>query len=59
MPKIIKERVPTPERSVEERTKDFDEVNLGYTFELAQKEAMRCLQCPENFAPCIKGFLSI
>ena len=55
MPKIIKERIPTPERSVEERTKDFKEVNLGYTFELAQKEAMRCLQCPEKYAPCIKG----
>ena len=55
MPKLIKERVPTPERSVEERIKDFKEVNLGYTFELAVKEAERCLQCPENYAPCIKG----
>ncbi|MCD6372639.1 MAG: NADPH-dependent glutamate synthase [Thermococcus sp.] len=55
MPKLIKERVPTPERPVEERVKDFGEVNLGYTFELAVKEAERCLQCPENYAPCIKG----
>ncbi len=55
MPKLIKERVSTPERPVEERTKDFGEVNLGYTFELAVKEAERCLQCPENYAPCIKG----
>lgn len=55
MPKLIKERVPTPERPVEERIKDFGEVNLGYTFELAVKEAERCLQCPENYAPCIKG----
>ena len=55
MPKLIKERVPTPERPVEERIKDFDEVNLGYTWELALKEAERCLQCPVEYAPCIKG----
>ncbi|NPA75296.1 MAG: NADPH-dependent glutamate synthase [Euryarchaeota archaeon] len=55
MAKIIKERVETPERPVEERTKSFIEVNLGYTFEIAQKEAERCLQCPANYAPCIKG----
>ncbi|WP_324735425.1 NADPH-dependent glutamate synthase [Thermococcus sp. SY098] len=57
MPKrqIIKERVPTPERPPEERNKDFLEVNLGYDFDLAKKEAERCLQCPENYAPCIKG----
>ncbi len=53
--KIIKERVPTPERPAEERIKSFIEVNLGYTFELAVKEAERCLQCPANYAPCIKG----
>ena len=53
--RIIKERVPTPERSAEERIHDFKEVNLGYTFELAVKEAERCLQCPYNYAPCIKG----
>ncbi|ASJ07860.1 dihydropyrimidine dehydrogenase [Thermococcus siculi] len=53
--KIIKERVPTPERPPEERVKSFVEVNLGYTFELAVKEAERCLQCPYDYAPCIKG----
>ncbi|CAB49858.1 NADPH-dependent glutamate synthase [Pyrococcus abyssi] len=55
MPKLIKERVPTPERSVEERIRDFNEVNLGYTWELALREAERCLQCPKEYAPCIKG----
>jgi len=55
MAKLIKERVLTPERPVEERVKSFVEVNLGYTLELAQKEAARCLQCPPNYAPCIKG----
>ena len=53
--KLIKNRVPTPERPAYERIKDFEEVNLGYDFELAKKEAERCLQCPENYAPCIKG----
>ncbi len=55
MPKLIKERVPTPERPVEKRVKSFVEVNLGYTFELAKQEAERCLQCPPEYAPCIKG----
>ncbi|ASJ01240.1 NADPH-dependent glutamate synthase [Thermococcus gorgonarius] len=54
-PKLIKERVPTPERPVEERVKDFGEVNLGYDFASAVKEAERCLQCPPEYAPCIKG----
>ncbi|WP_297523398.1 NADPH-dependent glutamate synthase [Thermococcus sp.] len=54
-PKLIKERVPTIERPAEERVHDFNEVNLGYTFELAVKEAERCLQCPAEYAPCIKG----
>ncbi len=51
--KLIKERVPTPpERPPEERIKDFKEVNLGYTFELAVREAERCLQCPPyEYAP--------
>ncbi len=55
MPKLIKERVPTPERPPKERARGFGEVNLGYTFELAVKEAERCLQCPADYAPCIKG----
>lgn len=53
--KIIKERVPTPERPPEERVKDFREVNLGYTFKLAVKEAERCLNCPIDYAPCVRG----
>ncbi len=55
MPKLIKERISTPERPPEERVKSFVEVNLGYTFELAVREAERCLQCPVEYAPCIKG----
>ncbi|AAL81451.1 glutamate synthase (NADPH), homotetrameric [Pyrococcus furiosus DSM 3638] len=55
MPRLIKDRVPTPERSVGERVRDFGEVNLGYSWELALREAERCLQCPVEYAPCIKG----
>jgi len=52
---LIKERVSTPEVPVEERTKSFVEVNLGYNFASAIKEAERCIQCPPEYAPCIKG----
>ncbi|WP_258083732.1 NADPH-dependent glutamate synthase [Thermococcus thermotolerans] len=54
-PKLIKERIPTPEVPVEERVKSFVEVNLGYDFASALKEAERCIQCPPEYAPCIKG----
>ena len=53
--KLIRERVPTAEQDPKKRIHNFDEVNLGYTFELAKKEAERCLQCPPEYAPCIKG----
>jgi len=38
---------PMPERPARERIKDFDEVPLGYTVEMARLEASRCLQCKE------------
>jgi heterodisulfide reductase subunit A-like polyferredoxin len=41
----IKPRVPMPELPVEERLKGFAEVTTGYTPELAQAEAARCLAC--------------
>jgi glutamate synthase (NADPH/NADH) small chain len=50
---IIKNRVPVPERPPEERIKDFKEVKLGYTPQLAMEEAKRCLQCPAE--PCVKA----
>ncbi len=46
-------RVKMPEEHPGKRIKDFDEVNLGLTEELAKKEAQRCLQCKK--APCIEG----
>jgi len=51
-----KERPPRqamPQRSPEERIKDFNEVPLGFDEKLAQIEASRCLQCPRPF--CIEG----
>jgi homotetrameric NADPH-dependent glutamate synthase len=42
-----------PELSVEERTKTFNEVPLGYSEEQAINEAKRCLQCKDS--PCTKN----
>jgi glutamate synthase (NADPH/NADH) small chain len=43
--------VAQPYRDPAERVKDFDECSLGFTLELAQAEAARCIHCPE--APCV------
>jgi len=49
----VGDRVPVPEQSPEERIKNFNEVALGYTAELAMEEARRCLRCPRPF--CVEG----
>jgi len=41
----ITPRVPMPELSVKDRVANFAEVETGYTDELAQAEAARCLAC--------------
>jgi glutamate synthase (NADPH/NADH) small chain len=46
-------RQPMPEQNPKVRSKNFDEVPYGYTPELAQKEAGRCLQCKKP--KCIEG----
>lgn len=46
-------RQKMPERSPEERRKDFKEVFLGYTEEMAATEALRCLQCKKPL--CMEG----
>ncbi|MCE5243672.1 MAG: NADPH-dependent glutamate synthase [Syntrophobacteraceae bacterium] len=46
-------RQEMPVQSPEARTANFDEVALGYTLELARKEAERCLQCKEPH--CMEG----
>lgn len=50
---VNKKKTPIPEQDPMERIKNFDEVALGYTVELALEEAERCLQCKD--APCVKG----
>ncbi|MEN2985027.1 MAG: NADPH-dependent glutamate synthase [Dictyoglomaceae bacterium] len=50
---VSKKKTPIPEQDPRERIKNFDEVALGYTVDLALEEAERCLQCKD--APCIKG----
>jgi glutamate synthase (NADPH/NADH) small chain len=42
-----------PKQDPRERIKNFDEVALGYTAEVAIAEAKRCLECPKH--PCIDG----
>ena len=46
-------RQPMREQKPEVRKRNFDEVPLGYTPELAMKEAERCLQCKKP--ACIPG----
>ena len=51
-----KEKIPRqqmPEQEPKVRAKNFDEVPTGYTVELAQQEAARCLQCKKP--TCIDG----
>lgn len=49
----VKDRVHVPEQPAEIRKTNFLEVSLGYTPELAQQEASRCLQC--KIPTCISG----
>ena len=48
-----KRRVPMPTQNPEVRNKNFNEVELGYTKEMAMEEASRCLQCRHK--PCVSG----
>ena len=45
--KVILPRHKIPEQDPHLRAKNFNEVNLGYTPEMAFAEASRCLQCPK------------
>ena len=47
------ERIPMPKQDHRARRDNFDEVATGYTREMAQEEALRCLQCRK--APCVAG----
>jgi glutamate synthase (NADPH/NADH) small chain len=51
-----KDKIPRqlmPEQDPKVRSKNFDEVPYGYTPELAQREASRCLQCKKP--KCVEG----
>ena len=53
LPKNKTPRTPAPERSANERKKDFKEVSLGYSPAMAQLEASRCIQCKKP--KCVLG----
>jgi glutamate synthase (NADPH/NADH) small chain len=50
---IKPKRMPMPKQSPEERVRNFDEVALGFTTELAMEEASRCIQCRKPL--CVSG----
>jgi glutamate synthase (NADPH) small chain len=50
---IPQERTPMREQDAKARGKNFEEVACGYNVEEAQREADRCLMCPDE--PCIAG----
>ena len=43
-------KCPMPSQEPNVRNKNFNEVALGYTYEMAVNEAKRCLNCPKK--PC-------
>jgi glutamate synthase (NADPH/NADH) small chain len=46
-------KVVMPEQKPDIRNKNFDEVTLGYTSDMAIEEAQRCLNCKNR--PCVAG----
>ncbi len=53
MPNMSLVKHPMPEQDPEVRSKNFKEVALGYTSEIALEEAERCLHCKNS--PCVNG----
>jgi len=53
MPNMSLKKVPMPEQDPQVRNKNFSEVALGYTEEMAMEEAKRCLNCKHR--PCMEG----
>lgn len=53
MPNMSLKRVPMPHQEPEVRNKNFSEVALGFTPEMAIEEASRCLNCKTR--PCVSG----
>ncbi len=46
-------KCPMPVQDPDVRNKNFDEVALGYTYDMAVNEARRCLNCPKK--PCVSA----
>ena len=53
MPNMDPKKCPMPSQDPNVRNKNFQEVALGYTAEMAVTEAQRCLQCKNH--PCRSG----
>lgn len=53
MPNMSLKRVPMPHQEPDIRNKNFSEVALGFTPEMAIEEASRCLNCKTR--PCVSG----
>ncbi len=53
MPNMRMDKNPMPSQDPNVRNKNFQEVALGYTEEMALDEAARCLNCKNM--PCVKG----
>jgi glutamate synthase (NADPH/NADH) small chain len=52
-PKLDLNRIPMPHQKPEVRARNYDEVALGYTEEMALQEASRCIKCAKR--PCVTG----
>ena len=53
MANMSKVKVPMPEQDALVRARNFKEVTLGYTEEMAVEEANRCLGCKNPL--CVQG----
>lgn len=53
MPNMDPKKHEMPVQAPNVRNKNFDEVALGYTYEIAVEEAQRCLNCKNR--PCVEG----
>ena len=53
MPNMSMTKVPMREQEPNVRNKNFEEVALGYTEDMAVEEAQRCLNCKHK--PCMEG----
>lgn len=53
MPNMSNTKNPMPEQPADVRNKNFLEVTTGYTVQMAQGEAERCLNCKHK--PCMEG----